>query len=307
MSLPDKIVAYMRKRPGKNLTNRQIADAFVNEIYVDEYRDKRGGAIQLSAEINRYIGDMMSSGDYPQIRLVEGEKRKTYCWNSQFTSPVNEDDTPVRDKGMLDTRPASNQKHRRKNRQGEKELYERLQDFLMKKLKVKAFIIEAGTSSNAGRAGTNIHSHPDLVGVEGLITKKGYGLLTQQLYAEYENEIARLWSFEVKEKVSLRDVRRYYTQANTNSGWANIGYFCVGEIDNKNRDKIIEALTRLKQQMNIGVIEINKKKPLASEILIQATPKKTINWDECSHLENNRHFREFMEYAINVFKTGKVY
>lgn len=189
------------------------------------------------------------------------------------------------------------QKPRQKKEEREKQLYEPLKEYLFNKLGVDAFIIEAAKSSRF-RAGTNKWKHPDLVGYE--ITKRNFNPLTQQLYLTLneKKKFVRIWLFEVKETLKFKDLTVFYSQANTNSSWANFGYLCVGEIED--RDETIEQLQRLRKSHNIGVIEINKKKPLESKILIDAALKEEINWDECSHLEQNGDFRKFLQAAIDA-------
>lgn len=301
-TLKEKIIAFMSDNPNKEYSATEVADHLM-EIYTDEYEAKTKG--QLDKEVSARFSRMERENNMPpQIRDVEGSKNpKRRYWDPNWgvygfglRAGHTDEESP----------PKSKRETKRKNRQGEKELYKPLQEYLYEEQKIKAMIIHESASSNRGERGSNKHRHPDIVGVQGMISNENYHLLVQQLYVEYKTEKAKMWSFEVKEKITAGTVRDCYNQADSNSSWADYGYLCVGSIEGGEKTK--NELARLTAQKRIGVIVINKNQPLESKILIRAKPNPEVNLAECSYLaEENPDFRKFLEYAINVYKTGKVY
>lgn len=293
-TLKEKIVSVLKNHPGQGFKASDVADKIM-EQYTAEYAEK--GIKQLSKE----VGAQFSRIKNPQIKVVPNSDPIKRYWDNRVTGF-----------GLLESnikqenKQENKREHGRKNRQGEKELYEPLQKFLYEGLGVKAFRINESASSNKGVRGSNKHRHPDLVGVEGMVSNRDYHLLVQQMYVEFNLEKAKIWSFEVKEKITAGTVRDCYNQAVSNSSWANWGFLCVGSIEGG--EKTEKELSRLTTQGPIGIILINKEEPLKSEIYIDAIENTELNLEECSFLaKENTDFVKFLEYAINVYKTGKVY
>lgn len=293
-TLKDRIVAFMKENADKNYSSHEIATHLISR-HSEEYKNKKHG--QLASEIAARFHRIDESGEAPQIKLVEGAKPKRRYWDDDVTAPT----------GQATLKEGGNHRPSKPRKQKEHELYPHLIKYLYEELGVRAFRIGEGKSSNKSGRGANWQRHPDIVGVEGMIGNKGWNSHVRQLASELSYvDNARIWSLEVKSKINnVGELRRYYNQALSNSSWANLGYLVVGEIvSNQRMEEEIKLLTGAH---GIGIIIINAKKP-ENSIHIEAEEKETIDLDFCNVLANeNTDFAEFIDYATNIFKTGKVY
>lgn len=66
----------------------------------------------------------------------------------------------------------------------------------------------------------------------------------------------KVFSFEMKQKLDLGNLRSEYFQAVSNSSWANEGYLVAPIITTENEDFMSE-LTLLNNSFGIGVIKLN--------------------------------------------------
>lgn len=297
-TLLEKIIAYMREKPRVGISSPEMAKEFKEILYVEEYMGKT--IPQLASEINANIQRAKKDGKIPEIKLIDGDQRpKLHYWdnsNSGEHAPVT---------SSYNTNPPKQQP---KKRLKESELYDPLIKYLYDGLKVKAFRIRDGKSLNKGGKGANLHRHPDIVGVEGMIGNEKWNSHVRQLAAEISYiENARIWSLEVKNKIlNIGDLRRYYQQTISNSSWANMRYLCVGEITKNPR--IEEEIKQLTNAHGIGIFVFNKKKPTESYIHTKAKLNDKLDLNICSVLATeNSDFADFIEYATTIFKTGKIF
>lgn len=293
-TLIKKIEHFLKSRTGEPTTNRGMADAFVHEMYVDEYKHKRGGAIQLSAEINKYLIDMMNSGNYPDIKIIEGVRPKTYCWGAVKDSYVKPKQTNTK-----------NQRSNKPKGKDEKGLYEPLIKFLKEDQGIYAVRIDERKTIDGGkrRKNKNKWRHPDVVGVEGLISGKKLHHSIQTM-AKLTIDRAKLHAYEVKETVTGSTLRDDFHQTVSNTIWANYGYLCAENFDED--PEFEKELHQLNKAYGIGIIIIDRKNPIASNIHIEAREKK-VDLEICSTLtETNKNFQDFIGQALDVFETGNV-
>lgn len=292
--LKDRIIAFMRENPGKNYSSHEIATHLFSR-HSEEYKNKEQG--QLANEVAGRFHDMEESGEAPQIKLVEGVKPKRRYWDENVTAPTDKV-TSKQGRIRQPSKPRKTKEH---------DLYPHVINYLYDELGVRAFRIGEGKSSNKSGRGANWQRHPDIVGVEGMIGNKGWNSHVRQLASELSYvDNAKIWSMEVKSKINnVGELRRYYNQALSNSSWANLGYLVVGEIVSNKR--IEEEIKLLTGGQPIGIIVIDKKRP-ENSIHIEAEEREMIDLDFCNVLANeNTDFAEFIDYATNIFKTGKVY
>ncbi len=128
--------------------------------------------------------------------------------------------------------------------------------------------IDEKRSKNSYGAGGNSWLHPDIVAME-TIDKKWHKLVKSCI--KYGNgQSVRLWSFEVKKELDSSNVRKSFFQAVSNSSWANEGYLVATKISN---DKVEQELRMLSALHGIGIIILDIKRPLKSEILLPAKSK----------------------------------
>ncbi len=289
--LSEKIVRYMSSRPGRHVSSPGMADIFVTNLYADEYKKKGKTIPQLSAEINSTLGAFRRTGKHPQIKDVEGSSNpKKYFWVGEAPSSDIKTETAKTPKGKPEGK-------------NEKALYDLLKIYL-KNNGIRADRIRESASKKSYK-GKNRWRHPDLVGVEAMIGNKKWQTVTDGLAKHSNFPNARLWSFEVKDEVTASTVRECYSQAISNSSWANLGYLCVGKIADKDKEKTERELEILSNRHGIGIIIIDKQNPNDSYIHIHARENKDIDLDFCNLLVmENTDFEEFIKRAAHVYEIG---
>lgn len=128
--------------------------------------------------------------------------------------------------------------------------------------------------SNRKEAGENEWIHPDVVGFK--LNRNDFSSQLQSFYRQMNQDTAYLYSFELKLELKLKDLKKYYFQAVSNSSWANEGYLVTASLDTTNRG-LMGELNRLVQAFGIGVILLDFNHYERSCILFEA--KKRLDLD----------------------------
>ncbi len=145
--------------------------------------------------------------------------------------------------------------------------------------------------------------HPNMVGV--YFPFEDYLLETQKLQEAFKINSFKLFSFELKKKITFNNLREYYFQAVSNSSWANEGYLVTLDIEDDMFLK--DELRRLNNSFGIGVIILNPDEIEQSEILLPAKEKEFLDWDTIDRLaEENNNFKEFICDLTEDIKVRKV-
>ena len=168
------------------------------------------------------------------------------------------------------TSPAANAEttskvdNKRSNEQNEKRMHPFLVSFLCNDphFKCHCMTIDASRSKNKGNSGSNKWRYPDIVGVHYPFDDD-YGPEILDLFACLEQNLIKLFSFEIKQELNIGNVRESFFQAISNSSWANEGYLVAATID----DDVHDELRSLSQSFGIGVIHLNLEYPAQSKIL----------------------------------------
>lgn len=158
-------------------------------------------------------------------------------------------------------------------------------------------------NSNKKQKGYNQWLHPDMVGV--YFPFNDYQKETQNLQESFKISSFRLFSFEIKIKLSFANLREYYFQAVSNSSWANEGYLVALEIED---DPLMnDELRRLTNSFGIGIILLNAEEIEESEILLPAREKELIDWDTIDRLvDENKDFKQFVCDVREDIEVNKV-
>lgn len=285
LTLKEKIAAVLRENAGEEFLSADIANRIM-ERYPNEYRNK--GIDQLKSE----VGAQFSRIKDPHIKIVQNSSPTRRYWDENENGIVRIDDE----------QPIQNRSPRRKNRQLEHDLYEPLTQYLKEKQGMYAVRINESKSSNKGK-GRNKWRHPDVVGVKGLISNKNLHPSIIAI-AKLTVDKAKLYAFEVKGTVTGSSLRDDFHQTVSGSIWANYGFLCTENFDADEETK--NELEQLNEAYGIGLIIINKKKPVESYIHTKAREKK-LKLDICSTLaRNNTDFENFIGHAVGVFENGIV-
>ena len=158
-------------------------------------------------------------------------------------------------------------------------------------------------ASTRKQKGYNKWLHPDIVGV--YFPFEDYNKETQSLQKTFKVNPFKLFSFEMKIKLTLSTLRECYFQAVSNSSWANEGYLVALEIDED--EDLMDELRRLKNSFGIGVIKLNREEVEASEILLPGREKEFLDWDTIDRLtDENRYFKKFINSIMEDIKLRKV-
>lgn len=151
------------------------------------------------------------------------------------------------------------------------------------------------------KSGLNRWIHPDVVGVYYPINfqKDTFELMQNLGRVPY-----RLYSFELKRRLTFSNLKSSFFQAVSNSSWANEGYLvfleCNGERD------LLDELKRLNQAFGIGVIQLNAESVASSQILFPAQRKEELDLKTLDLLtEKNGDFKDFINHINHNIRMIK--
>lgn len=149
--------------------------------------------------------------------------------------------------------------------------------------------------------GYNEWLHPDLVGVHFPFDDYDEKVLDAQ--KELGASRVKLFSFEVKKRLDLSNLRESYFQAVSNSSWAHEGYLVVFDLG---RDpEFMDELRRLNNAFGMGIIVLETADVDQSEILLPARIRQELDWDTVNRLyEENENFRKFVNSVKNALRIG---
>lgn len=155
------------------------------------------------------------------------------------------------------------------------------------------------------KKGYNKWIHPDLVGVYFSFNDKlrEYEKVIIDFQNDFSITATKLFSFELKIRVDISNLREYYFQAVSNSSWANEGYLVTLKLD----EDVIEEARRLANSFGIGLIKLDAENIEDGQILVPATYRKEIDIDAMDRLASeNKDFANFLQNIIDDKKIKKV-
>ena len=290
---------FLKRHSGKKYTAQQMAEEGVN-TYPEQAEKKKGRAWyrdQLGhAETVRQIGSEIGrdrkkiQNRHPEIRIIEG-RPLTYYWTEKSDQDEVDEAERTGDGADPQTAGASHV---------ESDLYPFLSEYLLPALNVYSMRINERRSHNRLGPGGNKWLHPDLAGMEDLIS--GWHDEIKKVHGNYGDKKARLWSFEVKILLNRSNVRTAFFQAVSNSSWANLGYLVAKVIEGA---ETMDELRMLSSLHGIGFIQIDTNEPVESQILIPARERNEVDWATCNRLaEENVDFLRFITNVREFYQTG---
>lgn len=150
------------------------------------------------------------------------------------------------------------------------------------------------------RAGLNDWANPDMVGVALQNDLEKTTLAFQKELSQFP---FRLFSFELKLSLKVKDLRQSYFQALSNSSWANEGYLVTLNIEDNDRE-FQNEMTLLNNAFGIGIIKLNIREICDSQILFPARFRENLDWLIINKLvENNADFKEFIEDVTSMVRN----
>ena len=290
-SLGDLVVALLSDIPGKELSSAEIAALIVqnNPDWCSKKQQNSKPGVNIEAQIANEVSSRRPQWlkKYPKMKCSDTSPRK-YSWGEEehLRGDTLDLDIPT---------PPSQQKLK------EADLYPLLAHFLWVgpvQNRVYPKRIDEKTSSNNLGPKANEWLHPDMVGLEDLMAE--WQPQIQDCAEKAGDQRARLWSFEVKLRVSRSSVRRDYFQAVSNSSWANFGYLVAAEIDSDTDAELM----MLHGLHGIGLIKLNVENPAESAIRIPARERSAVDWATSNRLaKENKDFRLFAKLVASFYKT----
>ena len=184
----------------------------------------------------------------------------------------------------------------RKNKQEEQKLYPILAEYC-NSIGIKTLRMDEKTSKKDGGKNYNKWLHADVVGYKDLAAK--FNEETKECLIQYSSERSYLYAFEVKDGIiTTSNIRENFFQTVSNSSWANYSYLVAEGIE----DKAKEELQLLCSSFKIGFIQLDKEKPLESDIVIQA-PKTNLDWNMINRIAvENSDFRKYLKNISLSYK-----
>lgn len=294
LDLTKTVVEILKQNPEKYFTARQIAEK-VYEIKPDEClaKMKRSKAIitpidNQEALINQLvaeIGARRSKGMFSEYVKTTAERPRKYYYSEKT------DAQEIKDAEKIS----------KANGQPEHDSYPKLCEYLNNELNIYPKRIDERKSSNSKGSNGNKWLHPDIVGLRNL--SDGWDVDVISCAGKHAFNKTSLWSFEVKIKINLSNVREYFFQTVSNSSWANFSYLVAQTID----EKAMDELRILCSGHNIGLIQLDCENPSESQILIPASEKKELDWDMIDRIaKENPDFKEFINLITEFYQTGKL-
>lgn len=312
LNLRQTVIDFLKARPGQPHTARQIA-LWMFENMREACEEKRRNSQQdlgddtaliqqLVAEIGANRPEIQKKE--PHIRTTEGRPRRYYYAPQDsydgILTPADQTYWPL---STIPSKDKEKPAKKTKSSLSEHDLYPLLCRYLHAEFGLYPKRIDEKRSSNRNGPKGNIWLFPDIVGMEDLGAEWHKDI--RDCVREYGDPRCRLWSFEVKLKLTRANVREHWFQTVSNSSWANQGYLVTAEVEGTDTMKELRLLAAAH---GIGLIVLDVEDPTeGSEIRIPARERPEVDWDACNRLaEENADFREFIHLVRQFHQTDDV-
>lgn len=302
LNLRQTVIDFLKSHADQQYTARDIAHwIFENQRKACEEKRRNSKQDlssdeaflwQLVAEIGANRPEIQKKE--PSIRTTEGRPRRYYYAHPDFDAvlrPTHEETT------------ASGEAKSGKEKLAEHDLYPLLCRYLHAEFGLYPKRIDEKRASNRNGPKGNIWLYPDLVAMEDLGAEWHKDI--RDCVRHYGDPRCRLWSFEVKLKLTRANVREAWFQAVSNSSWANQGYLVAAEVEGADTMKELRLLAATH---GIGLIVLDVEDPTeGSEIRIPARERGDVDWDACNRLaEENEDFRDFIRAVRQFHQTDDI-
>ena len=145
--------------------------------------------------------------------------------------------------------------------------------------------------------------HPDMVGCA--FPFDDWNPTVVEVSQLLGNTAVKLYSFELKRELNFSNLREAFFQTVSNSSWAHEGYLAAAAIANESDFR--SELERLSTSFGIGVIHIDVEDPDATEVILPARYKETVDWDTINKLTQlNPDFEAFLKRIKTDYTTREI-
>lgn len=282
MTLKEMIFKCLKDNANTKFTARQIAEYIVKN-FPDETERKKNNSKnknldiidQYSCEIPIQRDDLLKN--YPNIKSTDERPKKFYYTDLSEKEEIKELEETKKE---IDLYPV-----------------------FIELLKNKALFgkrIDEKTGTNRNGNGGNKWLYPDIVAVESLI--ENWEDKTKTFANECLTQKIKIYSYEIKTKINMSNVRECYFQAVSNSTWANLGYLVTQEIneDAKNELKILSSLYGI----GLIILDLNEND---FYIDIPAKERENLDFNIVNRLiKENKDFRDFIGGVSDFCKTTSI-
>lgn len=242
--------------------------------------------------------DMKTNSDSTNFKMVGKNPRRFYLKDSTIQASEEE---------LLNKTEEADELYEEKSKKAttfqEIDLHPLLVKFINESIYFKADSKTiSDKKSRKSQKGKNRWLHPDIVGV--YFSFNDFDSITTEVRKSLTSNSAKLFSFELKCKISFSNLREYYFQAVSNSSWANEGYLVT--LDIQNEPELLDELKRLNNAFGIGLIKLNPEDTAQSEIIFSARERKELDWHTIDRLiTTNPDFKQLFETISNSQQIGK--
>jgi hypothetical protein len=304
LSQSQKVVEFLKAHPDQHFTAREIAQAIVAQ-YPEDYQAKRQRSSQKFATTKDFVTQVVAEigaqkqqicKQSNQIQWQDKPRPRKYWYASGDNESLSPPTAPVPQSPQ--TEPSA----KAKPSYCEQDLYPLLEQYLSAELNLYCLRINEKLSSNTKGSGGNTWLHPDLVALEPMADKWHPHVKT--CVHKGDGQSVRLWSFEVKKRLSMGDVRKSFFQTVSNSSWANLGYLVTAEIAD---NRVEEELRMLSALHGIGVILLDPDNPYESDLLLPAKVRAQVDWQSVDRIvKENKDFHEYITQVGDYYQTGRL-
>ncbi len=175
----------------------------------------------------------------------------------------------------------------------EKDLHVPLAEYLFDTHKMYSKTINANAITKT-KKGAMEWGTPDMVGV----VFREYNKTLQKLSSQLNITDVELWAFELKIKLNMSNLTEYFFQTVSNSSWANESWLVATDIQEDPEFRL--ELQRLNQVFKIGILQLDHKNPIESEIIFPAIKKNQLELDTMNKLAKNKEFEEFLQHVSTI-------
>ena len=299
LKLLTRTIDFLREKEGEKFTAREIAKALMARFpELCEKKKNKSSWLQTDAELERQIAAEIGAQrprmqkKCPQIETSEGRPRRYFYDVISKTSA----DVVNCSSNFFTERADVLQEIR------EHDLYPILNSYLRSEHEIWSKRIDEKRASNLHGSGANRWLFPDIVAFEDF--SSAWDREVKDCAHQCAERQCRLWSFEVKRRITRSNVREVFFQAVSNSTWSHLGYLVVAEIEGEDT---VKELRILSARHGIGVIKLDFENPSESQVMIPGLVRPNLDWNHINRLSvENADFRDFIRNVRHFHQTRDV-
>ncbi len=265
-------------------------------------KECNGGKILLHS-LGSVLGEYDISNDKKQFYVAHKEGGAFFYWLKSREREFPPQETPDSKEEDDEQSECSDAAEKQKISFNERDLHPLLVKFLDKdpnfNLQCKTIYHEKCKKTSAGKA---LWNYPDIVGVyfPQNDRHKNYKIETLEFLHHTGQNSYKLFSFELKIRINLSNLKASYFQAVSNSSWANEGYLVVFNID----DEVLNELRRLNQSFGIGVIKLESD--ISNSKILLPAKEREIDMQTLNMLidDSPEDFKPFIKDINKQIKAG---